>query len=256
MKFCTRPLVGASWLRGRLGWLIIFLVLFGWTGAQATVLIYRVDYERTGQSVNYPSPRFGYFFVDPNSGAVSTLTVLIDPFSRNLYYTTGLLSGQFFQVRRLHGSSTNDVITASSGAGGGESASLQVTGQTNKRFSVGGGQRFRLSSKLTGTLMLSGQEQPAEVPALTREAIAAELGFVGFAEATARYQRSASRLFNNRGEGVAEATEFYREMLEAMGIKAEREPQPDPSPTPIPVPVPSPSPEDDPFPDPTPDPIP
>lgn len=238
-----RPTRGYLWIA------LLALALFGANlrEASATVLIYRVDYERTGQAVNYPAPRFGYFFVNPNTGSVSTITVLIDPFSRDLYYTTSLLNGQFFQVRRVFGGSTNDVISASSGegTGSGESAFLQVTGQTNKRFSVGGGERFRLSSKLTGILMLSGREQPSEVDPLTRADIAAQSGFVGFAEATARYQRTASRLFNNRGEGEVEALEFYRQMLEDMGITAEQEPNPNPtpSPSPGPSPVPSPSPE-------------
>lgn len=207
--------------------------------AEGAVLIYRVDYARIGESVNYPAPRFGYFFVNPESGAVSSLTVLIDPFTRNLYYTSGLLSGQFFQVRRVLGGATNDVIVASSGSQSGERAALQVTGMTNKRFSVGGGLRFRLSSKLRGVLLLSSSEQPAEADPLTQEEIAAQFGFVGFAEATARYQRTATRLFNNRGEGVSGAVEFYQKMLEDMNIQ----PEPAPSPSPGPSPQPSPSPQ-------------
>lgn len=207
-----------------------------------TVLIYRVLFSQTGESVNYPNPSFGRFFVNPETGAMTSVTVLVEPFTQEAYYSTTFLSGTFFKATPFGGGNPYDVIASSNTASGGEQIFLQVTGMASRRLDVGGGERYRLSGRLSGLLLMSGADRPTEVPALTVEAISAELGFVGFSEVTAILQKGATRRANDAGLGLAEATKEYTDELEAIGIEPLEENNPTPNPNPLPTPTPTPLP--------------
>lgn len=233
------------------------LLIVGTGPLLAATLVYRMEFRRIEDRANDPRPRFGYLFVDSETGTTSTILVLVDPITGVAYYTTGLLDGKYFQVSPvLRRQNPVDVVTGGTGAGGADFAALQMSGRDARFFPVGRGRQVRLAPLLSGYLMLSGADSTGEVPALTAEQIAAELGYLGYARAQARFQRTATRAFGAQELDRAAIIELYTEELEAMGIESASGPNPGPSPSPTPTPSPGPSPDPTPTPTPTPTPDP
>jgi len=214
----------------------VFIAIFaGAVAADAATLIYRLEFRSIGEKVNDPRPRFGYLFVDSESGDVSTIIVLIDPVTRKAYHTTALITGRYFQVTPvLRRQSRMDVVNGGSGDGRSEFAALQMSGRDPKFSSVGSGRQVRLASFLSGYLLLSGADTLTEELPLTAEQISAQFGFVGYAKAEARFQRTATRNFGSRKLDKEQIIKFYTDELEAIGIEASGGPNPGPSPTPSP----------------------
>lgn len=202
------------------------------------VMVYRVEYTRLGEAVNYPAPRFGWFFIDPSAGTVTSITVLVNPFTGTAYYTTSLLTGTFFKASPVLGGSAHSVIAASSGAGSGDQAFLQISGKATRRFTIAN-QRIKIAEKLQGYLLSSGadivvtnnsttsnttQTSNSTTTTTTANATATlqgidtELGFVGYTRVVARLEKNDTQYFNSQQLGVAGATLNYTTSLEADGI--------------------------------------
>lgn len=224
-----RPVLGKCWIA-----LLAFAIFASLpAAAAATVLIYRTEFSRTGPHVNYPDPRWGYLLADPDAGTFTSVTVLLDPFSKELYYSTSLLAGRFFQATPLRRGGTHDVMNASTNNISGEFFAFQIAGPADRNLNVGAGRFLRLAARLDGYLLMSGSDRELEAQPRTRESIAAELGFVGTADVTAHLQRGATRRANHFEESAADVLGRLIEELEAIGIESvENGADPDPIPLP------------------------
>lgn len=128
--------------------------------SQSAVLVYRTEFQKIEESVNYPKPSFGYFFIDPDAGSVTSVTVLVNPFTGEAYYSSSLLSGSYFQATPYLGKTPTIVISASSGSTGSDQTFLQISGLASKKQSLGGSTSlYPISSKLFGYILLSGSDQ-------------------------------------------------------------------------------------------------
>ena len=254
--FDRHSIGGRSWhaMAGLVVALAIVLSLFGTATAQTGVVSYRMEFSRTGRSVNYPRPQDGYLIVDLASGSVSSVVLLDDPVNGGKYYTAGLLSGSYFQVTAESNGRVSDVISTGSG-GGAESTMLQVTGRANSDLDIGGGENVSAARQMTGFILMSGADaivvdSETDNPDDNSEVA---LGFVGSSRVSARFAESDTQNFNNNGKSASEAVTAYSEWYENQGIPSESgftpPPDPNPSPTPDinPTPIPLPTPTPDPF---------
>jgi len=237
-------------------------LLAGTTTLVADVLSYRLEFSRTGRSVNYPNPQDGYLVADIESGSVSSIVLLDDPDTGEQYYTTGLFSGQYFTATSDGSGRESDVVSAGN-AGSVDSATLQVSGRKSSNVDIGGGNDVDAARRMVGFALMSGAdaiivESEGDDPDAS---VDESLGYVGTARVTARFAESDTKNFNNNGKSASEAIAAYAEFYDNAGIPNEggNNPNPPPGPGPIPDPIPdpdvTPTPEPSPIPTPVPDPF-
>ena len=236
--------------------LAITLSFSGTATAQTGVMSYRMEFIRTGRSVNYPRPQDGYLIVDLASGSVSSVVLLDDPVNGGKYYTAGLLSGSYFQVTAESNGRVSDVISTSSG-GRAESTMLQVNGRANSDLDIGGGENVSAARQMTGFILMNGADaivvdSEADNPDSSTDVA---LGFVGSSRVSARFAESDTQNFNNNGKSASEAVTSYSEWYENKGIPSESGFTPPPDPNPFPTPDINPSPSPTPLPTPEPNPF-
>lgn len=201
--------------------------------AQSGVLSYRMEFSRTGRSVNYPKPQDGYLIVDLASGSVSSVIVLDDPQGGGKYYTSGLLSGYYFTATSESNGRVSDVISAGA-AGSLDSAMLQVSGKTSSSVDIGGEESVAAAKQMTGFLLMNGADavvvdsEDAEPDDNSEIAI----GYVGTARVTVRLAENDTQNFNNNAKTASDAVSAYSDWFSNQGIQSEEGNLPSPTPTP------------------------
>lgn len=205
------------------GILCTFFVLLGFSmdaAAQSGVISYRLEFSRTGRSVNYPHPQDGYLVVDLGTGSVSSVVVLRDPDTDLRYHTSGLIRGRYFTVTSLEDGRVNDVIAGGAGAGFSDTAMLQVSGKVSSRFSIGGGERVVAAKRMVGFLLLAAADAVAVDEENNSDTTTLALGYLGSARVTARFAESDTKNFNDNDKTSGDAIAAYAEWFTNQGIAA------------------------------------
>jgi hypothetical protein len=218
--------------------IIAGLILIAAT-AQAQLLIYNLELNKTGRSVNYIFFDEGYLVVDLAASTFSSVIVLTDPNKFSFYQSAGLVSGNYSTILDYTGNDNAVMFGASSGA---DNAALQVIGAIESNRNIGGDQRSNLSRKLSGYFLASGAQVNASTGNGTGNsttsngtATSFEYGYAGFSKATATYDSNLTRQANNQGLDSAGALDLIGQILSNRGVPGYT-PTPTPSPTPTPTP--------------------
>lgn len=182
--------------------------------AEAQVVIYKAGFDRQGTSVNYPRPLFGYFVVDTQSGAFTSVALFLGTAGDLHYYASPFVTGSWFRVTGRFGR-TFDVLAGGS-SGTGENLALQLAGSTSGRVNIGGGESMRLAKRLKGEFFLSGADSTSTGEEDTPSVFTA--GFFGFAEVTARLDQGLTRRFNSAELDSATALAELEAVFERQGI--------------------------------------
>jgi len=204
--------------------------------ARAELVIYNLSFGDASTSVNFPIFAGGYIVLDESASSFSSVIVLEDPDTAQLYYTTSLLSGNYFEL--ISGGGSNYAVLSGLGSGGNataEQVAFQVVGKTSGNVDIGPGVSLRVAKKLRG-FMLANTQQTVTVDTDANTSI--DLGFAGANKVTARYDSASTKDANNAMMDAGTALTSITETLERRGIQ----PQPTPSPSPSPSPTPSPTP--------------
>jgi len=231
-------------------------IALGHSSLLADVIAYRLEFNRTGRSVNYPNPQDGYLVVDIEAGTANSIVLLDDPDTGEQYYTTGLFSGQYFTVTSGGSGTESDVVSAGN-AGAIDSAALQVSGRKSSDVEIGGGGDVDAARRMVGFALMSGAdavvvESEGDDP---DEGGEESLGYVGTARVNARFAESDTKNFNDNGKSASEAIAAYAEFYDNAGISSGGGDTPNPPPVPGPIPDPDVTPTPEPFPTPTPNPF-
>lgn len=199
------------------------------TPTPSPVLIYDLELEKTGRSVNYTFFKDGFLVVDPEAATFSTIVVLTDPNTFNFYQAADFVSGSYSEIldyagRRnavLFGTTTGTTATT-------DNAALQVIGPIDNSGKVGGGYRAEYSDKMRGYLLASGPEVEATTTNGTTSGF--EYGYAGFSKAKAEFNKGLTKEVNNQSLDASGAVDFLEKYLSDRGV---------PGPTPTPSPSPS-----------------
>jgi hypothetical protein len=214
--------------------IIAVLILIAAT-AQAQLLIYNLELDKIGRSVNYTFFDEGYLVVDLAASTFSSVIVLTDPNKFSYYQSAGLVTGNYSTILDYTGNDNAVMFGASSGV---DNAALQVIGAIESNRNIGGDQRSNLSRKLSGYFLASGAQVNASTGNSTTSngtAISFEYGYAGFSKATATYDSNLTKQANNQGLDSAGALDLIGQILSNRGVPGYT-PTPTPSPTPTPTP--------------------
>jgi hypothetical protein len=196
------------------------------------VLIYDLELDKTGRSVNFTFFKDGFLVVDLGASSFSSIVVLTDPNTFSFYQAADFVSGSYTEILDYAGRSNAVLFGATAGGNSTtENTALQVIGPIDRSSGVGGGLRAEFSDKMRGYFLASG----AEVESTTTNGTATqfEYGYAGFSNAKAEFNKGLTKQVNNEGLDVAGAITFLEKYLSARGIPG---PTPTPSPTPSPTP--------------------
>lgn len=214
--------------------IIAVLILIAAT-AQAQLLIYNLELDKIGRSVNYTFFDEGYLVVDLAASTFSSVIVLTDPNKFSYYQSAGLVTGNYSTILDYTGNDNAVMFGVSSGV---DNAALQVIGAIESNRNIGGDQRSNLSRKLSGYFLASGAQVNASTGNSTTSngtAISFEYGYAGFSKATATYDSNLTKQANNQGLDSAGALDLIGQILSNRGVPGYT-PTPTPSPTPTPTP--------------------
>jgi hypothetical protein len=204
------------------------------TTAQAQLLIYNLELDKTGRSVNYTFFDEGYLVVDLAASTFSSVIVLTDPNKFSFYQSAGLVTGNYSTIFDYTGNDNAVMFGSSSGI---DNAALQVIGAIESNRNIGGDQRSNLSRKLSGYFLASGAQVNAGTGNSTTSngtATSFEYGYAGFSKATATYDSNLTQQANNQGLDSAGALDLIGQVLSNRGVPGYT-PTPTPSPTPTPT---------------------
>jgi hypothetical protein len=196
------------------------------------LLVYDLELDKTGRSVNYTFFKDGFLVADPNASSFSTVVVLTDPNTFNFYQVGGFVTGTYNEVRDYAGRRNAVLFGATAGTtASSDNAAIQVVGPIDRHGSVGGGMKADYSNKMRGYFMASGTETETTGNGTVSEF---EYGYAGFSKAKADFNKGLTKEVNGQGLDVAGAVTFLENYLSARGIPG---PTPTPSPSPTPTPV-------------------
>lgn len=180
----------------------------GASKADAQVLVYRLDFKKSGRSINFDFFDAGYFVVDGLGGDGSFIATYRE--GGRDFYLEG--SGtMFFAVKP---GAERAVIRASADNGSAESKYLMI-GDLDDKISVNiRGQRITLavSSFLRGSVLASDPEDGVDFVRGN------SIGFAGFADIKAHLDRIRTHRANRANLSVAQATSDLITSLENSGI--------------------------------------
>lgn len=180
--------------------------------AEAQVLVYRMDFSKTGNSINFQMYDQAYFVVD-GLGGTGTFVVTFREGGRDFYLASADSGELFFAVRP---GAERAVIRASAENGSAQSQYLLI-GDLNSKISVNlRGQRVTLavSTFLRGSALASDSETDVEF--LSADG---SLGFAGFAHIEAWLDRDRTRSANRANLSVSDVVAELIEDLENRGIE-------------------------------------
>jgi hypothetical protein len=207
------------------------------TPAPEPLLVYDLELDRTGRSINYTFFKDGFLVADPDASSFSTIVVLTDPNTFNFYQAGGFVTGSYKEVRDYAGRRHAVLFGATAGTtAASDNAAIQIIGPIDRRASVGGGMKADYSDKMRGYFMASGAEIESSG---NSTATKFEYGYAGFSRAKAEFNKSLTKQVNSQSLDVAGAITFLEKYLSDRGIPGAT---PIPSPTPTPTPTPSPTP--------------
>ena len=193
------------------------------------VLIYDLELEKTGRSVNYTFFKDGFIVVDPEAATFSTIVVLSDPNTFNFYQAADFVSGSYSEILDYAGRRNVVLFGTTSGTTATtDNAALQVIGPIDTSSKVGGGFRSEYSDKMRGYLLASGPEVEATTTNGTTTGF--EYGYAGFSKAKAEFNKGLTKEVNNQSLDASGAVDFLEKYLSDRGV---------PGPTPTPSPSPS-----------------
>jgi hypothetical protein len=190
--------------------------------ASSQVLVYKLQFETTGKTLNYDFYDGGYF-VCPAPRGEGTFILTVRTQGQSLYTTAD--GGDLYYVE--DGGKRLAVLTAS-----GDNASYQATGDIDGARSIGGSISMPYSRDLEGYLMAAQETGDAVVGSSTDD----EDGFAGYSRIKARIDTGKTREYNEDGLTVDEAVTELEAYLELNRYKEETTTTPTPTPTPTPNP--------------------
>lgn len=182
---------------------LIFLgllaTLAGPLAAKAQVLVYKLQFETTGKTLNYDFYDGGYFVCTAPKGE-GTFILTVRAVNNTLYYTTAD-GGNLFYIedrgKRLA------VLTASGGTTGATST-YQATGDIDGARSIGGSISMPYARDLDGYLLAS-QETGDPVIDDPNDPNDLSDGFAGYSKIKARIDTGKTKDYNEDDLTVAEA---------------------------------------------------
>lgn len=202
------------------------------TPAPEPLLVYDLELDKTGRSVNYTFFRDGFLVADPEASSFSTVVVLTDPNTFAFYQVGDFVTGTYSEIRDYAGRRNAVLFGATAGtSASSDNAAIQVIGPIDRRSSVGGGMKADYSDKMRGYLMASGAEVQSNGNGTTSQL---EYGYAGFSRAKAEFNKSLTRQVNGQNLDIPGAVKFLEKYLSDRGIPG---PTPTPSPSPSPTPV-------------------
>jgi len=191
----------------------------------SALLVYDLNLQKTGRSVNYTFFKDGFLVLDPSDEAFSTIVVLTDPNKFSFYKAANFVTGNYNVVRDYAG--RRNAVAFGSTSTGSDNASMQVIGPIDRNAGVGGEQSSIYAEKMTGYLLASG---PEIITSSANGTITAfEYGYAGFSRAVAEFNKGMTRRINNESLDLSGALDYLEKYLTTRGILG---PTPTPSPTP------------------------
>jgi len=200
------------------------------TPESSPLLVYDLELEKTGRSVNYTFFRNGYLVIDPDASTFTSIVVLTDPNTFNFYQAADFVTGTYSEIRDYAGRRNAVIFGATAGTTAtSDNAALQTVGPIDRRSGVGGEMRADYSQIMRGYLLASGAEINTSG---NGSATRFEYGYAGFSHAKAEFNKSLTKAVNKQGLNSNQAVDFLEKYLFARGV-----PGPTPTPAPSPTPV-------------------
>ena len=192
--------------------LVLASLLMTASKADAQVLVYKMDFAKSGRSINFDFYDQAFFVVD-GLGGTGTFVVTYREGGRDFYLSSADSGELFFAVRP---GAEKAVIRATAENGTAKSQYLLI-GDLSSKISVSlRGQRVTLAvcPSLRGTALASDSE--ADVNFLASDG---SIGFAGFANIKATLERTKTRNANKANQSVGEAVADLVTSLERQGIE-------------------------------------
>lgn len=177
-----------------------------------SLLIYDLELDKTGRSVNYTFFKSGFLIADPDASSFSTIVVLTDPNTFNFFQVGDFVTGTYNEIRDYAGRRHAILFGATAGtSASSDNAAIQVVGPIDRHGSIGGGMRADYSHKMRGYLLASGAETESTGNSF-------EYGFAGFSKAKAEFNKSLTRQVNGQNLDIPGAVKFLEKYLSDRGI--------------------------------------
>ncbi|MCB1233748.1 MAG: hypothetical protein KDM91_01595 [Verrucomicrobiae bacterium] len=196
------------WLLGAGLWLGLL------NGASAQTLVYRMEFKKSGNSINFEMFDGAYFVVD-GLGGTGSFVVTYREDGRDFYLSTADSGTLFFAVRP---GKERAIVRATAQAGtDGESHYLAI-GDLSSRITVNlRGQRVTLAVApvLRGWVLASDPENDVEFPPAD-----GSIGVAGFATLKATLDRDRTRAANRANSDTASALQTLIADLESRGYES------------------------------------
>jgi hypothetical protein len=191
------------------------------------LLVYDLELDKTGRSVNYTFFKDGFLVIDPDASSFTSIVVLTDPNTFLFYQGADFVTGTYNVIRDYAGRRNAVVFGATAGTtASSDNAALQVIGPIDRHGSVGGGMKADYSDKMRGYLLASGAEIDASGNGTSSQF---EYGYAGFSRAKAEFNKRLTKDINGRGLNVSGAVDYLEKYLSDRGIPGNT-----PAPTPTP----------------------
>jgi hypothetical protein len=186
------------------------------SAANGQVLVYKLFFHTTGDTINYEFYNGGYFVVESPRGT-GTFVLTLDEHGEKLYDSSG--SGEMFFIRKDERSNRMIAVLRAEGAGSGSSAQayFQATGKVGGGVRLGGGFAAPVSESLEGFMVASGSGEPIADGDSGNDTEAP--GFAGQARMKASLDDGLTQEFNANFLDVSAAVAALETHLEQDGFE-------------------------------------
>jgi hypothetical protein len=190
--------------------LLIFGLLLTLTGgASAQVLVYKLFFETTGETLNYDFYDGGYFVCEAPRGD-GTFILTVKAIDHKRYYTTATGGSLFY----IHDRRKYLAVLTADGGTDGANATYQATGDIDGSTKIGGSIRMPIARSLDGYLVAS-QETGDPVVDDSNDGQNRTDGFAGYSRMKVRLDSGRTKDYNNdmltQGEAVDAITKYLRD---------------------------------------------
>jgi hypothetical protein len=199
--------------------LLMTLILGVSSQAISQVVVYKVKFEKTGESLNYESYEGGFFVTNFNDSIGNVILTITDGAFR--YYVEVEEAGELFLIRNE--GKRVAVFRASGTNANGVTVSYQAIGKVKRSVKIGGGYAAPIARKLEGYLLASASERDAAADDESNDEFDETVGFAGSSEIAIRFDADRTREYNERLFDVSDATDALIAELEQDGYDEEPE---------------------------------
>jgi hypothetical protein len=200
--------------------LLLAAMILGITSpAFSQVVVYKVKFEKTGESLNYESYEGGFFVTNFNESIGNVILTITDGAFR--FYVQVGEAGELFLIRDE--GKRVAVFRASGTNANGVTVSYQAIGKVKRSVDIGGGYAAPIARKLEGFLLASADSRDAAADEESNDLFDETVGFAGSSEIAIRFDKDRTREYNENLFDVNDATAALIQELEQDGFDEEPE---------------------------------